>query len=79
MALAGFFYTLLIFSACFAAICIIKLARMGMEDNTPPKREEKNEPTPPKAQPVYYIVEKKRTKRSYSQPREISFTDESRR
>ena len=74
MALAGFFYTLLIFSACFAAICIIKLARMGMEDNTPPKREEKKEPTP-----VYYIVEKKRTKRSYSQPREISFTDESRR
>lgn len=50
-----------------------------MEDNTPPKREEKIEPTPPKAQPVYYIVEKKRTKRSYSQPREISFTDESRR
>lgn len=49
-----------------------------MEDNTQPKREEKKEPTPPKAQPVYYIVEKKRTKRSYSQPREISFTDESR-
>jgi hypothetical protein len=51
---------------------IIKLAYIGFKSLKKPAQEEvkKEEKTP---KPVYYIVEKKRAKRSYSEPKEIEF------
>lgn len=82
MALAGAFYTLLMFLCCFALVHLVKLARIGL-DSLKPKPEQREEPDPePKkkaqrqVQPVYYIVEKKRARKSsYSAPREITFKD----
>lgn len=78
MAILGLVYLVVIFIVCFAVVHILKLASVGLKslkprtDEKPPEKEQK---PAPKSQPVYYIVEKKRAKRSYGQPREISFKD----
>lgn len=80
MAAAGFFYTVLIFAICFVIVSVIKLARMGVESTKmPTAEEEKKQHKAEKPKPVYYIVEKRRTRKSYSEPREITFTDDKRR
>jgi flagellar basal body-associated protein FliL len=77
MQFIGILYLVLTFVFCFAVVHIAKLAYYGFlslrkkpqpkEPVEPPKQEKE----PPK--PVYYIVEKKRTKKSYSKPKEIEF------
>ncbi len=51
---------------------IVKLAVEGFKSVKRAPQEEEQKP-PEKPEPVYYIVEKKRTKRSYSKPKEIEF------
>ena len=77
----GLLYLVILFAACFTVVHIARLAWLGLKSTKarPEQPEEKPEekPEPPKVQPVYYIVEKKRTKKAnYSSPREIKFTDE---
>lgn len=67
----GILYLFLTFLFCFILVHFVKLAFIGMNSlKKTPKAEEK---PAPKAEPVYYIVEKKRTKKSYSNPKEIEF------
>ena len=67
----GILYLLLTFIACFILVHFIKLAYMGIKYvKRPPEPEKKPEPKP---EPVYYIVERKRTKKSYSNPKEFEF------
>ncbi len=73
MAILGLIYLILLFILCFAFVHFCKLAIVGfksLKQKTPPPKEEK---PAPKQEPVYYIVEKKRSKRSYGEPKEISF------
>lgn len=75
MAVLGFFYVLLMFLCCFAAVHFIKLAIVGFKSV---KRKPEPKPEPKKEEPqkpIYYIVEKKRARRSYSAPKEIEFKD----
>ena len=74
MATLGFLYLVLMFLCCFCIVHFIKLAYMGLQSLKQKPEENKVEPkkeTSPK--PVYYIVEKKRSKRNYSDPKEIEF------
>lgn len=76
MALLGLLYLFIIFIVCFAVVHIFKLAMVGFKSLKPkpaPPKEEPNEKQPAKPEPVYYIVEKKRSKRTYGEPKEISF------
>ncbi len=67
----GLLYLFLTFLFCFILVHLIKLAYIGIvSGKKPPEPEKKPEPKP---EPVYYIVEKKRTKKSYSNPKEIEF------
>lgn len=67
----GILYLFLTFLFCFILVHLIKLAYLGICSLKKPPEEEKK-PTP-KTEPVYYIVEKKRTKKTYSNPKEIEF------
>ena len=71
MAMLGLVYILITFLVCFALVHVIKLAVVGFfslkKKPEPEKKPEK------KAEPVYYIVEKKRARKSYSEPKEIQF------
>lgn len=74
--LIGILYLFLTFVVCFILVHLIKLAYIGLlstrKKPEPPK--EKDTPSPPKPEPVYYIVEKKRSRKSsYSEPKEIKF------
>ncbi len=87
----GIFWLVLLFALCFAAVHLIKLARLGnayrkarrhaqeekgANDNAPtPAPTQREEPPQNKeVEPVYYIVErKKRTKSSFSAPKQIRF------
>lgn len=77
MAILGFLYLILLFVGCFVFVHFIKLALVGLRSCKPKPEEKKEEQPATKTQPpqpVYYIVEKKRAKRSsYSKPREIEF------
>lgn len=73
----GILYLFLTFIVCFILVHIIKLAYIGLlsirkkPEEPPPAPKEKPQPKP---EPVYYIVEKKRAKKStYSEPKEIKF------
>ena len=70
----GILYLFLTFAVCFILVHLIKLAIIGIRSvrkkPEPPKAEEKPAPKP---EPVYYIVEKKKTRKSYSNPKEIQF------
>ena len=74
--LIGLLYLFLTFIVCFILVHIIKLAYIGFlslrkKPEPPPAPKEKPQPKP---EPVYYIVEKKRAKKStYSEPKEIQF------
>lgn len=73
MAMLGLVYILITFIVCFALVHIIKLAVVGffsLRKKQPPEPEKKPEK---KTEPVYYIVEKKRAKKTYSEPKEIQF------
>lgn len=72
MAIIGLVYLLITFIACFAFVHIIKLAVAGFLSlkKKQPEPEKKPEKKP---DPVYYIVEKKRAKKTYSEPKEIQF------
>lgn len=78
MAATGLLYTLLLFLCCFGAVHLVKLAKIGRDSLKPARKEDEKEekPTKEKPKPVYYIVEKKRARKSsYTQPREITFSD----
>ena len=72
----GLLYLFLTFIVCFILVHIIKLAYIGFlslrkKPEPPPAPKEKPQPKP---EPVYYIVEKKRARKStYSEPKEIQF------
>ncbi len=81
----GIFWLVLLFAICFFAVHLCKLARWGQRYRKAQKGEtnENPLPTPPKQEtperdtsqePIYYIVErKKRTKSSFSTPKQIRF------
>lgn len=74
----GVLYLFLTFLFSFAVVHILKLAYFGfLSVYKKPEEPPKAEPKPrkeKKPEPVYYIVEKKRTrKQSYSEPKEITF------
>ena len=79
--LLGILWLVLLFGACFLGVHIARLVKFGwlyQKKQTPPKpTEERKEKTPepkPSAEPVYYIVERKRkTRQSYGEPKEIRF------
>lgn len=66
---------------CFVLVHILRLAEIGWKHKNerptpPPQQPEKNPELPPRAEPIYYIVEKKRKPRPkahYSEPKEIKF------
>lgn len=72
MAMLGLVYILVTFIVCFALVHVIKLAVVGFFSlkKKPPEAEKRPEKKP---DPVYYIVEKKRAKKTYSEPKEIEF------
>ena len=86
IAVIGGIWLIVVFCFCFLTVHIVKLARMGWDANAEQKKknvqaakkeEPKPTPTAPAStpEPVYYIVErkKKRTKASYTEPKEIRF------
>ncbi len=80
-AVFGVLWLTLLFGGCFLGVHIARLVKFGwlyQKKNDPPKpTEEKKEKAPepkPSAEPVYYIVERKRkTRQSYGEPKEIRF------
>ena len=73
MATLGLVYLLVTFIVCFAIVHVIKLAVAGffsLKKKKPAEPEKKPEKKP---EPIYYIVEKKRAKKTYSEPKEIQF------
>lgn len=73
MAILGFVYLVLIFVLCFTVVHVIKLAIIGFR-SLKKKRKEPEEKPAKKPEPVYYIVERKRARKStYSEPKEIKF------
>lgn len=76
----GILYLAILFVACFVFVHMVKLAVIGFK-SVRKKPEEKPQPEPEKKkepQPVYYIVEKKRSKSraNYGAPREIKFKED---
>lgn len=67
----GILYLFLTFLFCFILVHTIKLAYLGILSLKKPPEQPK--PPEPKPEPVYYIVEKKRTRKSYGNPKEIEF------
>lgn len=87
-AILGVLWLTLLFGLCFFGVHIARLVRFGwlyqqkQETEQPKDEKEKNEkketaPQPkPSAEPVYYIVERKRKRTarpSYGEPKEIRF------
>ena len=80
-AILGILWLVVLFGVCFLAVHIAKLVKCGwlyQKKEDPPKpTEEKKEKAPepkPSAEPVYYIVERKRkTRQSYGEPKQIRF------
>lgn len=71
----GILYLFLTFLFCFILVVTIKLIYLGIISLKKPAAQEEK-PTPPKAEPVYYIVERKRSKKTtYSEPKKIEFKD----
>lgn len=75
----GILYLAILFTACFVFVAMVKLALLGLRSikNKPEsKPEEPKKEEPP--QPVYYIVEKKRSRSraNYGTPREIKFKED---
>lgn len=72
MAGLGFLYLVLTFLVCLFVVHFFKYAYLGFISSLKKdKPVEVAKEKPP--EPVYYIVEKKRSKRTYSKPKEIKF------
>lgn len=74
----GLLYIVLIFFVCFTVVHFVKLAIVGFQSfrKKPPAPKSPEKKVEKKVEPVYYIVEKKRAKRtSYSAPKEITFKE----
>ena len=84
--LSGILWLSLIFGLCFLSVHIARLVRLGWlyqknalkptEQEQPSTEKKETAPQPkPSAEPVYYIVERKRKPRqaSYGTPKEIRF------
>lgn len=76
----GILYLFLTFVVCFILVHVIKLAYIGLISlKKKPEQTNTEKPAPPperkqEPEPVYYIVEKKRSRKStYSAPQEIEF------
>ena len=76
----GLLFTLLLFTVCLLGVHTILLARIGWntqhkKPDEAPKPEEKKPPI--EREPIYYIVERKRTrpKQNYGEPRAFRFND----
>ncbi len=78
----GGLWLILLFGFCFLGVHIAKLAKLGWSQSKktpPPKPEAKQEPPKekqaPKAEPVYYIVERKKRppKNTYGEPKPFQF------
>ena len=81
-AVGGAFCTLFLFVLCFVCVHLFKYANIGWkhrkkpaEPPPPPEKTEKEKAPAPPQEPIYYIVERKRTraKPKYSEPKEIRF------
>ena len=73
-ALRGGFYLLLLFSFCFSCVHLIAYLLSKKQSKSPPPEPEKEKAPPAKqAEPVYYIIERKkrRAKTQYGEPKEI--------
>lgn len=89
--LIGGFYLILLFALCFCVVAGIKAVRIELKKRRsaekpkdPPPEAKNTSPSPsppkPREKKVYYIVEKKRTKRPKEQlgkPKRIEFRDQS--
>ncbi len=84
----GIFWLIILFIFCFLFVHTARLARLGLryraeknatpaEEKPPePKEEKKQAPAQTTQEPIYYIVErKKKTRASYSEPKQIRFKD----
>ncbi len=77
----GIFWLILLFALCFFAVHVLKLARLGQayrkERDTPKSEPDEKKALPPQkneAEPVYYIVERKRrVKSNLGEPKQIKF------
>ena len=83
-AVSGFGLVVFLFLFCFLAVHIFVLIKLGwksrtslQESSSTPIHEEKTalEPKRTEREPIYYIVERKRTrpKKNYSEPKEFRF------
>ena len=78
-AVGGAFCLIFLFLLCFVCVHILKCAKIGFFQNRKPhppqKTEEKEKAPAPPQEPIYYIVEKKRTraKAKYGEPKQIHF------
>ena len=83
-AISGFGLVVFLFLFCFLSVHIFVLIKLGWESrttlqqpsSTPPPEEKKTpEPKQTEREPIYYIVERKRTrpKKAYSEPKEFRF------
>lgn len=80
-AVFGVLWLVLLFGACFLGVHIARLVKFGWlyqkkeEPQKPAEEKKEKAPEPkPSAEPVYYIVERKRkTRQSYGEPKEIRF------
>ncbi len=73
MAMLGLVYLIITFIVCFATVHIVKLAVVGFFSLKKKKQPEPDKKPEKKPEPVYYIVEKKRARKTYSDPKEIQF------
>ncbi|MBQ8291470.1 MAG: hypothetical protein IJX88_03040 [Clostridia bacterium] len=77
----GIPYLCILFIFCFLGVHILHLARLGLKYQANPKekkeekpKEEQKAPAEQPQEPIYYIVErKKKTRSSYSEPKQIRF------
>ena len=68
----GILYLFLTFLFCFILVHLIKLAYIGIKSLKKPAVAEEKKPAP-KPEPVYKKNKKKRSKKTYSDPKEIKF------
>ncbi len=73
----GILYLFLTFLLCFILVVFVKLAYLGILSTKKQPVKEEKKPTPqPKAEPVYYIVERKKTRKAkYYEPKKIEFKE----
>ena len=82
-ATSGFFLTVFFFLFCFLLVHIFVLLKLGWNTQEQAKKatqepEKENKPPAPKKadkEPIYYIVERKRTRprQNYGEPKEFRF------